>query len=154
MVRIVCLTVEYLAEDICSETSVRAYTGNGEVLTSPNYPQDYPNNRTCHLNISTGSTDLCIKVDINHLDMELNNSGRCEYDSLSIYDGYSNKILEKVCGYELEAKRLIFNTSKITLLFTTDASWRERGFNLTYAAVFCQGSEYMYSSSSDVIVTV
>jgi hypothetical protein len=126
------------SKDICSQTDVSASIGNGDLLTSPNYPQEYPNNLMCYLNIDTGSDDLCITVEINYLDME----ELCNYDSLSIYDG--SELLEKLCGYQTEVKTFLFSTSRITLLFETDGSLSYKGFELTYAAVPCQGSECMH----------
>ena len=91
---------------------------------------------SCRLSISTGSTDLCVKIDVIHIDLQ-----SCEYGSLSYYNGWSgdHKVVRRMCGINRRNEPVIFKSSSVTVYFKSDESFVGYGFKLKYSAVFCEG---------------
>ena len=76
-------------------------TPNG-ILTSPSYPDNYPNNADCVYTISQ-PTGTAIVLTFYSMDIEDDSS--CDYDYLEIVDGSSadSPLLGKLCGREIPA---------------------------------------------------
>ena len=64
------------------------YNTTSGSITSPNYPGTYPNNAKCQYKI-TVPLGYTLSLKLTHLDIEMDRS--CEYDSLEIFDGESEK---------------------------------------------------------------
>ncbi|XP_068111328.1 complement C1s subcomponent [Hyperolius riggenbachi] len=105
-------------------------------ITSPNYPQGYPNNarESWKIQVPEG---YGIRLYFIHLDIEP--SDDCEYDSLKVIIG--NEEQESVCGQSFSTgqpiKERYYPTTELSLLFTSDFSNQERytGFSAYYMAV-------------------
>ena len=101
------------------------------VVTSPNYPNNYPNNlqRTETIQIGEG---LILSLEFNAFDIEDDSS--CYDDHLTITDNYGTTLMEKNCGSSLPAAMTsISNTVKI--MFSTDSYRTESGWSLNWTAV-------------------
>ncbi|KAM4031252.1 complement C1s subcomponent-like [Anomaloglossus baeobatrachus] len=106
-------------------------------ITSPNYPQIYPNNanETWNIQVPDG---YGIRLYFIHLDIEP--SDNCEYDSLQVIIG--NEVQRVFCGrHSLEStgfpKETFYPTTRMKLHFNSDFSNQERytGFAAYYVAV-------------------
>ena len=61
------------------------------IITSPNFPLDYDNDKTCIWRVSTSDAGLIIKATISEFDLQYNTgSGDCPFDSLTFSDGDSS----------------------------------------------------------------
>ncbi|KAM9305449.1 embryonic protein UVS.2-like [Gastrophryne carolinensis] len=100
------------------------------VITSPNYPMNYPSNAYCHWNITTNTK---FKITFTSLDIE-NTTGGCRFDKLKIYNGRDLAILYKspdICGQTLPSPiKSYVNTMQI--IFTSDSRIERAGFRLVY----------------------
>ena len=70
----ICL---YLTETTCSRT-ITLSEGQELAITSPNYPNDYPNSIRCEYEFFASSPDRQIQFTIEQFDTE------CEHDYLSV----------------------------------------------------------------------
>ncbi|KAM3926881.1 ovochymase-1 [Leptodactylus fuscus] len=104
--------------------------GSAEVK-SPGYPITYLNGLDCWWIISSVSGN---ELQFNIVDLALEDSPGCKWDSLNIYDGAGNetKLLITLCGRE---SNHIFssNSGFLTLHFHTDASVSNHGFHIRYS---------------------
>ena len=61
------------------------------IITSPNFPFNYDNDKKCIWQVSTSDAGLLIKATINEFDLQYNTgSGDCPFDSLTFSDGDSS----------------------------------------------------------------
>ena len=104
------------------------------VVTSPNYPNNYPNNlqRTETIQIGEG---LILSLEFNAFNIQSYSwDSTCSYDHLTITDDYGTTLMEKSCGSSLPAAMTsISNTVKI--MFSTDGYDTESGWSLNWTAV-------------------
>ncbi|CAH1245558.1 TLL1 [Branchiostoma lanceolatum] len=102
-------------------------TDNYGVVTSPNYPADYPNNLYCTWVIPASEYPVTVMF----TDFELEEGGffsSCSYDHLEIIDGRTSK--GKYCGMDVPAA--ITTTNGVRINFKTDSSVGMRGFRFEY----------------------
>jgi len=133
----------FIANYASMESPCRTYTDATGELTSENHPNDYPNDLRCgqHIQVEDG---MNVKVTFSHFDVE----APCNYDSLSVYDGSDDKAerLAELCGTEIPEP--ITSTGRdMYLYFSTDNSYQQTGFRLTWEAV--QGGETTDSCETD-----
>ncbi|XP_032973550.1 ovochymase-1 [Rhinolophus ferrumequinum] len=97
-------------------------------ITSPNYPNIYPNMLNCTWTFYSMSGNK-IKTVIKDLVTE--DSWNCEWDYFNIYDGpdQQSRLLAHLCGSKKEFV-LISSGAYLTMRFKTDESVGERGFKL------------------------
>ncbi|KAJ8298450.1 hypothetical protein KUTeg_024981 [Tegillarca granosa] len=122
------------APNVESECGTNTLTASTAVqyLTSPSYPVFYSNNLDCSWLISA-PTGYDIQINFQDFFTEL--SDGCTTDVLVIYDGNTTKfpVIGRFCG---ETFADVNSTSnKLLLTFTTDESYTERGFELTFVAI-------------------
>ncbi|KAL0967443.1 hypothetical protein UPYG_G00252310 [Umbra pygmaea] len=98
-------------------------------LTSPCFPQEYPNGQTCKWTLLAPTGFI---VQINFLDFELEEAPKCSYDRVVVNTGNQNVTF---CG--LTANGLILNSTGnvMEVLFTSDFSIQKRGFSISYRQV-------------------
>ena len=102
----------------------------GEV-TSPNYPDNYPNNleKTQTIRVEEG---LVLSLQFTAFDIEAHSS--CDYDHLTITDGDGTTLMEKSCGSSLPAA-ITSISNMIKVVFSTDGGSTRSGFSLSWTAV-------------------
>ncbi|XP_056465734.1 deleted in malignant brain tumors 1 protein [Gadus chalcogrammus] len=106
-------------------------------ITSPNYPQQYPNNMDCVWVISPGSE--VIELEFLHVELE---GSDCRYDGIQVYDGPSinQRQLGRLCGNQ---RSTFHSTGKnLTVRFTTDGSQTYQGFRAEYRVVAQDSCRY------------
>ena len=77
-------------------------TTSSGILTSPSYPQNYPENTDCVYTISQPIGTIII---MNLVSMDIEQSDSCNYDYIEIRNGLSedSPVLQKLCGNEVPA---------------------------------------------------
>ena len=107
------------------------FLATGEV-TSPNYPNNYPNNlkKTEKIQVDEG---LILSLEFTSFDIESHST--CRFDHLTITDGDGTTLMEKSCGNSLPAD--ITSTSNVVnLLFSTDDyDGTNSGWSVSWSAV-------------------
>ena len=120
------------------------------VVTSPNYPDAYPNNleKTETIQVEEG---LIISLQFTAFDIESHST--CRYDHLTITDGDGTPLMEKSCGSTIPAD--IRSTSNIVkLVFITDNTGRRTGWSVSWSAVTpgeCQQHLWMFLVNFSII---
>ena len=99
------------------------------VISSPNYPNMYPDNveETKTIEVEKGMT---ITLTFTAFNVEWGDSS-CPYDHLTIEDGDGSTLMEKTCGNSLP-ENLVSKSNVVKLYFTTDGSVAESGWSLTW----------------------
>ena len=102
------------------------------VLTSPNYPNDYPNNveRTDIIEVDEGLV-VALKFTAFNVDYW---STRCN-DHLTIRDGDGTTLMEKRCGSSPPASTIVSTSNIVDLYFKTDSSGTYSGWSVSWIAV-------------------
>ncbi|XP_030058295.1 astacin-like metalloendopeptidase [Microcaecilia unicolor] len=101
-------------------------TSTKGVVTSPNFPSEYPPSLDC---IWTIIAPLGNKIYLRMNSFELEDSDDCTYDYLTISD--SDGFLGKYCGY-YGMLPMLFSGNSLILTFHTDEFLEFQGFNATY----------------------
>uniref|UniRef100_A0A3Q1JBF0 Uncharacterized protein n=1 Tax=Anabas testudineus TaxID=64144 RepID=A0A3Q1JBF0_ANATE len=106
------------------------------VIHSPNYPQSYSNDCAGH----------CVVFQIDFVDMDLEESDTCLYDSLSVLgDVEQTEELALLCGGSVPPAVLSYHNIMV-LQFTSDASITHRGFRATLTFISHTGTNTCVSS--------
>ncbi|XP_018120663.1 adhesion G-protein coupled receptor G6 isoform X4 [Xenopus laevis] len=110
---------------VCKLT-LTAPTGN---VTSPCYPQLYPNNQDCKWILQAPKGFI---VQLTFVDFDVEEALNCVYDYLSISNGETTT---KYCG--VTARGLTYNSTgnMMNISFFSDFSIQRKGFNATYKHV-------------------
>ncbi|XP_050708593.1 ovochymase-1-like [Eriocheir sinensis] len=116
----------------------RVFTDLTGLITSPDFPFNYPNNALCSYQISLPS-QYTIALDCNDFSIQPGDRN-CENDYLLIsQDGQvEGEGVTKYCGDK--ALSLFTSTSNLTLVFHADNSYRYRGFTCRYRAMNPDGT--------------
>nr|XP_033784473.1 astacin-like metalloendopeptidase isoform X2 [Geotrypetes seraphini] len=102
------------------------FTSTKGVVTSPNFPSEYPPSLDCTWTIIA---PLGYKIYLKMNAFELEDSAYCTYDYLTISD--SDGFLGKYCGY-YGMLPMLFSGSSLVLAFHSDEFMEFQGFNATY----------------------
>jgi len=98
------------------------------ILKSPGYPSDYPNNMDCVYRVPT-SQDMALRIYFNDFDLEYESS--CGFDYLKIADE-RNQIIGVYCGQR--SGQTVYVTGQYAeISFHTDGSVQERGYELFFS---------------------
>ncbi|NXL62584.1 CDCP2 protein, partial [Chordeiles acutipennis] len=106
-------------------------------LSSPRYPNFYPNNLNCQWSIQL---PMGYRVKVFFLDMELEGrsslTSGCDYDHLSAFDGgtENGSLLGRWCGRETPAP-ITSHSNQLLLVLHTDRNTAKRGFSIAYVGV-------------------
>lgn len=115
--------------------STKTLTATSGVISSPNWPQDYPSYRDCYWKIEVGN-ERSIKIAFMDFDLEYDIS--CDDDKLKVKDGNdhdsydkSKTLKESKCG---KKDPFYFTSSKerIWIRFKSDRFTNQRGFVAGY----------------------
>ncbi|XP_061187597.1 uncharacterized protein LOC133195693 [Saccostrea echinata] len=118
-----------LNDNSCDKTIETEINGT---LSSPGYPEDYPNNAHCVTVIRAPIVNHVIRVSVNFLEMEA--SKNCSFDSLTIYatEHADSTIIGKLCGVS-EQKHVFESASgSIRIEFRSDSVIHWRGYEATF----------------------
>ena len=101
------------------------------VVTSPNYPDKYPNDlrNTTTIEVEKG---MIVALKFTAFDVERGDDS-CPYDHLTIEDGDGSTLMERTCGYSLP-EDLVSKSNVVKLHFKTDESVTESGWSVTWSA--------------------
>lgn len=103
------------------------------IITSPYYPNPYPNNAQCEwrIHVHPGST-IHFTID----DLSLEENSNCRFDKLQIYGGTteSREQIISLCTLSEDemGKEVVVDNHEALVLFEADDTNRERGFSLSY----------------------
>ncbi|XP_049665154.1 CUB domain-containing protein 2 isoform X4 [Accipiter gentilis] len=106
-------------------------------LSSPRYPNFYPNNLKCQWSIQLPPG---YRIKVFFLDMELEGrsslTGGCDYDHLAAFDGgtENGSLLGRWCGRESLAP-VTSRSNQLLLVLHTDRNTAKRGFSIAYVGV-------------------
>ena len=105
------------------------------VITSPNFPLNYPENQTCSWQI-TARKGKRVKLVIQSLEIQYCRACSCDYleiDNASFADGTPNK--KRECGVFFGNITYYSQQDRLRVLFVSDSSQRARGFTAVYTQV-------------------
>ena len=119
-------TIRYLQ----NQTLVTTGTG---VVTSPNYPGNYPNNLQDETQTIEAEQGRILSLQFTAFDIE-DGYNTCDWDHLTITDGDGTTLMEKSCGTTLPSD--ITSTSNIVnLVFSSDSGTTRPGWSVSWSAV-------------------
>ncbi|XP_078687066.1 uncharacterized protein LOC144919483 [Branchiostoma floridae x Branchiostoma belcheri] len=114
---------------LCGQTEFLAGSG---YVTSPNYPDHYPNNIECTYRIAASPGMLVFIRFIDEFGLEGNQDGTCKYDYIRVVVN-GTETLGTYCGTEGPPEGITGATVDVTL--KTDFAIRRKGFRLRYEVV-------------------
>ncbi|XP_078494029.1 cubilin [Ciona intestinalis] len=97
-------------------------TSTSQSITSPNYPNNYPNNADCTWTI-TANDGMGIKFNLHIFETERN------YDYITVFSNGTQ--LARLSGSHLKTTYILSENS-LNIRFTTDSSITRSGFNVTF----------------------
>ncbi|XP_078577962.1 uncharacterized protein LOC144862917 [Branchiostoma floridae x Branchiostoma japonicum] len=113
----------------CGQTTLLAGSG---YVTSPNYPDLYPDNLVCNYHIAATPGKIVLIRFIGEFELESARNGGCEYDYITVVlDG--SETLGTYCSSREPPSAITGTTVDVRL--STDYSNRRKGFRLRYEAV-------------------
>ncbi|KAL6069282.1 hypothetical protein STEG23_019741, partial [Scotinomys teguina] len=118
------------ASSVCLED----HTDNYGILTSPNFPNNYPNNFDCTYRITVGFNEQ-IELDFVNFALEDRLGQQC-FDFVEVRDGgfETSPLLGHFCGSVLPPK-ILSQSNKLWLRFKSDRVDTNRGFSIYWDAV-------------------
>ncbi|KAL3836256.1 hypothetical protein ACJMK2_021695 [Sinanodonta woodiana] len=123
------------ASTLCG-SELTASTG---VITSPNFPNNYPHQREC---VWTIVAPFGNQILLNITDFEVENHLNCIYDYLEIRNGgfATSPLVGTYCGTNID-RIIVSHSNRMYLKFKTDNTQSARGFRLSYdsTATGCGG---------------
>lgn len=110
-------------------------TGLSGSITSPDYPENYPNNAECHWVIQATSNSV---VKLIFVDFQMENNEQCNFDYVAIFDGptMGDALLSHYCG-NVKPPDMVSSTHELLVVFKSDFNIAGRGFK----AYFFSGME-------------
>lgn len=101
-------------------------------ITSPNYPELYPNRKDCTWLFTTTPGH---RIKLNYDDFELELHPDCAYDYISVFDGSGtkNKTLGKFCGSK-SPHPIMSTSNEMFMVFKSDGSVQRKGFKAIHSS--------------------
>ncbi|XP_022107899.1 cubilin-like isoform X2 [Acanthaster planci] len=133
-------TANYVALDATTVCGGDLTTPTG-VITTPNYPDDYPHNRQCVwvISVPTGQ-----QISVNFTDFDLEQHFNCAFDYVELRNGgyATSPLIGTFCGSSINPTMYTSHSNKMYIKFESDFSLSARGFSLAYdgTATGCGGS--------------
>ena len=127
----------------CGSSSLTASSSTTDVVTTPNYPSNYPTSTSCQWKI-TAPSGYVVQLKFTNFKIYGSLSGSCTsslYDSLSIYDSsyaQSSKLLGKYCGSYVPGN-LVSQGRYMFLKFSANSLYGRSGIRIEYKAVIDPG---------------
>ena len=126
----------FLLYVIVSECSANLTNSTGPTgnITSPNYPDNYPDASLCELRFEAPPAhNVLLTIE----DFIIEDSFTCDFDSFSVYDSNKadeDKLIGVYCG-ETIPDSFTSSGQDLLVIFQTDGSVNERGFQAQYRFV-------------------
>ena len=104
-------------------------------MTSPNYPEKYPNNQDCRTVIRFAEGE---RISLEFLSFDLEDDSRCDYDWLAIHDGNDSnskhlgahlRSTSRLCGKTLPPY-MVSSRNNLFLHFHSDEYSAKSGFKV------------------------
>ena len=126
-------------------------------ISSPNYPNNYPDNARCRYLIIL--RDPALRIILNFQRFSLEGSSSCAYDSVKMYDGNSVSApqlgrREGYCGKRYPRVSLTSTGNSILIIFTSDRCATSSGFYLTYRGKPIVHASFLFVSLASVFTWV
>ena len=109
-------------------------TQQNQYITTPNFPQEYPNLRDCRWEITAERKDL--RVSLQFVSFDLEASATCNYDFVRI-TGAEQPIT--LCGFKSNIPSIQSEGEKLIVEFESDYGLTRPGFNATFTS-----SKFLY----------
>ncbi|KAI0219923.1 hypothetical protein LSAT2_028546 [Lamellibrachia satsuma] len=138
----VCLHNALAKANCDGETLILIATTKRNILTSPNYPNNYHNNILCRWMIKVTTDYEVIRFRI--VDSRIRDSATCQEDYVDMRDGDNvwSRSIQHWCGDKVQ-KNVMTGTKKTVLVtFSSDSSETERGFKMEFWSVPKDALEY------------
>uniref|UniRef100_A0A8C8SUX1 CUB domain containing protein 2 n=1 Tax=Pelusios castaneus TaxID=367368 RepID=A0A8C8SUX1_9SAUR len=132
-----CVAVSCVGQRLLPDVCGGVLTGLSGVITSPDYPENYPNNAECHWIIQAAPNSI-IRLDFADFQME-NNEG-CNFDYVAVFDGptMGDPHLSHHCG-NMKPPDIVSSMHELLVVFKSDFNIGGRGFK----AYFFSGMEHV-----------
>ncbi|XP_062974319.1 CUB domain-containing protein 2 [Elgaria multicarinata webbii] len=119
-------------KDVCGGV----LTGLSGSITSPDYPENYPNNAECHWVIQATSNSV---VKLIFVDFQMENDEQCNFDYVAIFDGptMGDTLLSHYCG-NVKPPDMVSSTHELLVVFKSDFNIAGRGFKVYFFSGACQ----------------
>eukprot|EP00794_Sanderia_malayensis_P015856 gene15856-17454_t len=131
------------------------FTEDSGIVTSPGYPEKYPNNKECTNEITVAS-DKSIMLELTELKIGdvADFAGNCGGDFLRVTDGGCEDALHlpftSYCGMEIPGQVFISTRNKLCLKFVSDDAESNKGYSIKYNAVDKQQNDAKFVDICDV----
>ncbi|KAG7161827.1 Cubilin-like 2 [Homarus americanus] len=120
------------------------------MISSPNYPEYYPHQRTCEWTISVAVRH---QIRLTFVDVEIEEADNCGFDSLEIRNGKydTSPLMTKICSRNKTVPEVFSHNHQLYLKFRSDPSVSYEGFKLFWdaAATGCGG--HMTAETGEII---
>ncbi|XP_026521487.1 CUB domain-containing protein 2 [Notechis scutatus] len=119
-------------KDVCGGV----LTGLSGSITSPDYPESYPNNAECHWVIQ-GTPNSIIKLIF--VDFQMEQSEQCNFDYVAIFDGptMEDALLSYYCG-NTKPPEVVSSAHELLVVFKSDFNIANKGFKAYFFSGACQ----------------
>ncbi|XP_033761795.1 cubilin-like [Pecten maximus] len=116
------------ASTVCGGT----LTTSTGIITSPNFPSNYPHNRQCIWTIIAPNN---IQILLNITDFQMESHANCVFDFLEIRNGgfENSPLVNRYCGNTIDTI-IQSHSNRMFIKFQTDSSFSARGFRILYEA--------------------
>ncbi|XP_065058970.1 matrilin-2-like [Rhopilema esculentum] len=113
----------------------REYEGSQGIVTSPDYPSNYPRSIMCSYQITVPEKHI-VELAITDIQIEGGEKkGSCQFDYVEIFDGDLESLIGRFCGSYSPVAGRIYSTSRTMFLrFFSDQSVTGRGFKAVFKA--------------------
>ncbi|XP_070534535.1 uncharacterized protein [Ptychodera flava] len=112
--------------DACTDTKRITIPSSGEVtVTSPAYPDTYPNYANCRWIVSTTNPNHQIEITVDDVNIE----SCCDHATVGSGDSFDDNVLLTIRDTDVDS--VTSPSSTVWVHFTTDATYTYRGFQLT-----------------------
>ncbi|XP_078607820.1 uncharacterized protein LOC144879857 [Branchiostoma floridae x Branchiostoma japonicum] len=120
---------------------LQAERGREGYLTSPGFPENYPNRTNIKWRIEAGNGDV-VHLAFDHFDLERRQvlKRNCSWDFVAVYD-HNNNLKDKFCGKVLPPE--VESSSSLSVAFVSDATVSRSGFSARYWASDAPALEIM-----------
>ncbi|KAG9276492.1 cubilin [Astyanax mexicanus] len=119
-------SANYVSLNATTDCSAEYRTPTG-VLTSPNYPSNYPSTRECVYKIIV---EINMQIMLNFTDFELEGGSNCPFDYVEIRDGgfETSPLIGRYCSNQ-PPPIVISHSNMLWILFKSDFTATARGFS-------------------------